>query len=103
MKNDELKSSVAVALRVYAINDEAEGLKEAIGVSDERSEEIIKELQRLNEEKLNVSKMLEEVSKFVKNANELVFCGYIVGTSVTEHLYRQRDGSATETTEESPN
>lgn len=96
MKKDELKSSVAVALRVYAINDEAEGLKEAIGISDERADEIVKELQRLNEEKLNVSKMLEEVSKFVVNANELVFCGYIVGTSVTEHLYRQRNGSDTE-------
>lgn len=95
MEKSELKSSVAVALRVYAINDEAEGIKEALGITEERSVEIISELQRLNEEKINVSKMLEEVSKFVVNANELVFSGFVVGTSVTEHLYRKETNTAT--------
>lgn len=69
-------SKPAVSLDVIIINDSGEGLYECLGISDDRSDELLNLMVKCQRESNDKPETLSALSKYCKHPNELVFVTY---------------------------
>lgn len=65
--------------QVVSIPSEKNDLRDALGISKERSDFFLEKIKKEYEVETNISDMLEMISAFAKNINESSYVSYVIG------------------------
>lgn len=79
MKNILLEEPTPISLKVIEINEKTDALNKALGVTEERTAELIKKMLNLFSKSDNIAQLGEVLSKECKHPNELYLIGVMVG------------------------
>jgi hypothetical protein len=71
-------------LKVIIIDDESEKLSGALGMTDERYEELGNLITKTWKENKTITDVMSKVSLHAKHANELVLLGFMIGALAIE-------------------
>lgn len=73
------------SLLVKIIEDNTDSLTESLGITEENSDRLIKDMNRVYRSNSTVSDTMAEMSKHCKHANELIWVGFTLGTHAARH------------------
>lgn len=79
MKNILLEEPNPISLKVVEINEKTDSLNNALGVTEERTAELIEKMLNLFAKSDNIAQLGEILSKECKHPNELYMLGVMVG------------------------